>query len=507
MSALRSEYARFGEWRRHFKKNAKHKSWGLQPMTELLDQSLLKISAALRGGQASCEELVSLAIARHSRAGARMNAYRAWEPDLALAEARAFDKARRAGSGFGPIGGLPVSVKDLYGVAGYPTYAGTARRLPSRWEHEGFLVRTIRAQQAIVMGKTHTVEMALGGLGNNPHWGTPRNPWSPAAHRVPGGSSAGAGVSLLEGSAVVALGTDTACSIRLPASMTGTVGHKITHGRWPVDGVVPLCPRLDVVGAVTRSVQDVAYFFSAVDPHHGDPQHFLATIGSAGLDRIRIGIGFTRVWDESQDDISSVVRDSLGELESHGARLVDVELPEFDAARDLYARGTIAPVECRTFLRDELPETLDGLHDTVGMRLRDAARVTADEYLLALHERRRLIDAAQNRFEFCDVLATPTVVMTPPTLSEIETLEDYLRLNGKTSWATVPVNMLDMCAITMPCGLDRSGMPVGLQLIAGNGEDEKLLAIALAVENVLGTPLSRIGRPGAPEDHTPLRKN
>ncbi|NIR35760.1 MAG: amidase, partial [Actinobacteria bacterium] len=157
-----------------------------------------------------------------------------------------------------PLTGIPISVKDLYGVDGLPTFAGTTRALPERWSRDAWLVRRLRDAGAIIVGKTHMVEMAFGGVGLNPSWETPRNPWDAGTHRIPGGSSSGAGVSLWEGSALIALGSDTGGSIRIPAALTGTVGQRTTKGRWPTTGVVPLSPTFDTVGALTRTVEDSA---------------------------------------------------------------------------------------------------------------------------------------------------------------------------------------------------------------------------------------------------------
>ncbi|HEY6335204.1 MAG TPA: amidase family protein, partial [Alphaproteobacteria bacterium] len=174
-------------------------------MPTFLSQSLPSIAAALRRGEVSSLELVEAAIVRHKDVGGPLNAYKSWNTDEARLQARAADAAFASGADLGPLQGLPVSVKDLYGVKGWPTYAGTPRRLPERWEQEGPVVSALRRQLAVAVGKTHTVELAFGGLGVNPHWGTPLNPWDARTHRVPGGSSSGAGVSLLEGSALVAL--------------------------------------------------------------------------------------------------------------------------------------------------------------------------------------------------------------------------------------------------------------------------------------------------------------
>ena len=460
---------------------------------EMLDRPLLAIRTALRNNATSAEEMTALAIERHDQVGKRLNAYKEWDPEKALNQARAADAARKCGFPTGAFAGVPVSVKDLYGVDGYPTFAGTARRLPSEWEQEGSLVSRLRGQLAVVVGKTHMVELAFGGLGTNPHWGTPVNPWDATTHRVPGGSSSGAPVSLWEGSAVVALGSDTAGSIRVPASLSGTVGHMTTYGRWPANGLVPLSPTLDVVGVLTRSVQDAAYFFAAVDPRHGHPERFLSEMESSDLSGVRIGIAGTRGWKQGQDDVVETARAALHELESHGARVVDLELPELDAAFDLYASGKIVPPECATFVEERIPNWMDLLHVTVGRRLRDASGISACEFLGALSRRRDLQATAAERLRAVDVVATPTVPFTPASLTEVEDFDEYMRQNRRITYATNPVNVLGLCAISIPCGLDRSDMPVGLQLIGRNSEDERLLAIALAAERVMGTAVDRLG--------------
>src|SRR5919197_2584043 len=183
-------------------------------MASPLDWSLAEISARLADGRLHARTLVEEAQARHDPS---LNAYKTWAPDFALRQADAADAAFAAGNRLGALQGIPVSVKDLYGVKGLPTFAGSPRELPARWQREGPLVRTLRSQNAVIMGKSHTVEFAFGGLGLNAHWPTPWNPQDRKVHRSPGGSSSGAGVSLGEGTALLALGTDTAGSVRIPA--------------------------------------------------------------------------------------------------------------------------------------------------------------------------------------------------------------------------------------------------------------------------------------------------
>ena len=460
-----------------------------------IDSPLSDLAAGLRNGQTRASELIAEAVDRHEAADEDLGAYQVWNPEEALARARAVDSFQQSGSHLRPLAGIPISVKDLFGVAGQPTYAGTSARLPGVWEREGFLVRRIREEMGVLVGKTKMVELAFGGLGNNPHWGTPINPWSAPEHRVPGGSSCGAGVSLWEGSAKVAIGTDTACSIRTPASMTGTVGFKPTQSRWPADGLVPLSSTLDTLGALTRTVADAAFFFAAVDPAHSGPDNLLARLGHATLAGLRIGIDATHAWSDCDPGISESVTAALRELEAHGASIVEIAFPEFNSAYALYMEGTIVPPEAAAFVGSCLPGWLDRLDPRVGDRIRKAREVTAPEYLSALSHRRQLIALAEGRMQAVDVLAAPTVPISPPLLSDIEGPDVYARTNRMASRTTNPANVLDLCAISIPCGLDDAGMPVGLQLIASRGEDERLLAHAYSAERVLGTARDRLGSP------------
>src|ERR1700758_4042337 len=196
-----------------------------------LSRPLIEIARELRDRRASARELVDAAIARHESVGERVQAYSFWAPEQARAVADAADAAFAAGVSAGPLQGLPVSLKDLFAANGYPCFAGSSRRLPADpWEQEGPLVATLRRQLGVIMGKTHMVEFAFGGTGQNSHHGAPYNPWDAAAHRSVGGSSSGAGVSLLEGSALLAFGSDTAGAGRLPAPRTGHGGVKGTTG-------------------------------------------------------------------------------------------------------------------------------------------------------------------------------------------------------------------------------------------------------------------------------------
>jgi len=467
-------------------------------MSDLHDLSLSEITTRLRDGRLKAAELAEHAIARHERYGKPLNAYKHWAPADARRAAAAADAAFTAGNDLGPLQGVPVSVKDLFGVAGMPIFGGSPRPLPKRFEAEGPVVTALRRQAAVFTGKTHTVEFAYDGLGVNPHWGAPRNPWDAKAHRLPGGSSSGAGVSLLEGSAWVALGSDSGGSVRMPASWTGTVGFKISHGRWSIDGIVPFSPSLDSPGPLTRSVTDVAVAFAAIDPHV-DRARLSRALEHATAADFRIGIPDLYFWDHCAPGVAEGIKCALDELRRAGARIEKRDLPEAsEALGAAITRGNVVGVEFLASMRAELPEWLETLNPILAGRLAgpdDAANVAASDYFLGLKALKHLSAAAQARFANVDVLACPTIVSSPPTEGEVAALDAYLPHNWRMHQNTYPINLLGLCALTMPVALDKAGIPVGLQLIAKHGDDERLLTAAYAFEKVLGNGRQRLGVP------------
>jgi aspartyl-tRNA(Asn)/glutamyl-tRNA(Gln) amidotransferase subunit A len=463
---------------------------------DLVSRSLIEIARDLRGKRLTARELIEAAIARHERFGERLHAYSLWAPEPARAVAAAADAAFAAGATVGPLQGLPVSIKDLFAAAGYPCFAGSSRRLPADpWERDGPLVAALRRQLGVIMGKTHMVEFAFGGTGHNSHWGAPYNPWDAAAQRSAGGSSSGAGVSLLEGSALLAFGSDTAGSVRIPACMTGTVGLKLTLGRWSAAGVVPLSPTFDTPGLLARSVGDVAYGFAALDPAGIDPAGFIARAGAHDLAGVRIGIGDPFLWRDCDPGIAETADEAVKALARAGGVACAFTLPEAEAAYGVFLQGSLSAIELRSFLDQELPDWLAQLDPVIAPAVRAAESVSAGDYLARLARLRALARSAAPRLDGIDVIASPTLCLTPPLMSEVADADSHLRANRRVVRNTVAVNYLGLCAITMPVGRDRAGMPVGLQLTAPANMEERLLAIALAAERVLGTAADRLGTP------------
>lgn len=470
-------------------------------MTEVsnpLAGSVSETVAALRRRDVSAVELTEEALGRHAEHGVALRAYKHFDAEAARSAARLADRTLdRAGESAPPLCGIPVSVKDIYAVDGMPTFAGSARRLPpDPWSHDAWLVARLRAAGAVFVGKTHTVEFAYGGVGMNPHWGTPRNPWDPEVARIPGGSSCGAGVSLWEGSALLALGSDTGGSIRIPAAFTGVVGHKTTKGRLPTKGVTQLSSTFDTLGALTRTVADAIYFFGCADPEWGDPAPLVETLDAASLEGVRIRLPECCLWEDCQSDLADVLTVALEEMGAAGAELEHSVGTMIDDAYEHYMSGGIGKAEIHAWLSRHLPEWIDLLHPTVGARIEGPLPLDSDAYRAALSKQRRLAAFADLLFEDADVLALPANLITPPPVTDVaDDLERYKEVNLATLHPTCPVNMLGLCAISIPAGLDAAGMPVGLQLVGRAGEDEALLGVALAAERVLGTAAERLGVP------------
>ncbi|HEV8388338.1 MAG TPA: amidase family protein [Dongiaceae bacterium] len=443
-------------------------------MASPLDWPLSEISARLAEGRLRVRALIEEAQSRHDPA---LNAYKTWAPDFAVRQADAADAAFAAGSRLGALTGIPVSVKDIYGVEGLPVFAGSPRELPARWRKEGPLVRTLRAQIAVIMGKAHTVEFAFGGLGVNAHWPTPWNPRDRKVHRSPGGSSSGAGVTLGEGTALIALGTDTAGSVRIPASMTGNAGLKTTKGRWSTGGVVPLSPTFDTTGLLARSAADLAFAFHQLA---GAPIPVLRDLSG-----VRLGRAERFFWEDTSPGVSERVEEALGLAEADGARIANQVLPAAGDVFELYHKGGIVAPELYAFLNAELPDWLDTLDPRVRRRMEAGKTLPAWEYLQRKDRYVALGADAAGTLAGLDALVCPTVPITPPPVADIADDDVYIKTNLLALRNTCPASFLGLCALTLPAGRDAVGMPVGLQLVGSPGSEERLLAIAVRLEQLL----------------------
>ncbi|WP_417330171.1 amidase [Halomonas cupida] len=449
----------------------------------------------LRNGQLHAVQLVETAMTAWQYRGHHDHAYRTWNGDAAMVQARSVDELLTQGADTGPLMGMAVSIKDIYAVSGLPTFAGSSRRLGQPWERSGPLVRQLSAQLPSIMGKTHTVEFAFGGLGTNAHWGTPRNPWDTAVHRTPGGSSSGAGVSLIGGTASLALGTDTAGSVRIPAAMTGVAGLKTTAGRWPTAGIVPLSSTLDTPGLLARCVDDLAFAFDALDQGLTGLED--RVLSPPPLASLTLGVPDSYFWDDCSPGVAEAVQQAIRQLEAAGVRLVPLDIPRTGEALTLFQEGGLAAAELAEFLNSELPDTVDRLDANVAARVRVADQMPAPEYI----RRRRLITAlstdACEALRHVDAVLTPTVAITPPALTSLEPAGAYAKANMTALKNTMIANFMGLCALTLPVGRDAENMPVGLQVMAGPMQESRLLAMGISIEHLLGNGSAILGEPEA----------
>ncbi len=452
------------------------------------DCDLAFLSKELSSGRLTSEMLTRYAIERHESRGAILNAYRSWLPETALEMARHSDRLLASGMPYQALQGIPISIKDIFGLEGHPIFAGSGQELPAKWRRSGPFVADLAAQYSVFIGKTHTVEFAYGGLGVNNHWGTPKNPWDTVNHRVPGGSSSGAGISLWEGSAWIALGTDTSGSVRVPASYTGNVGLKTSLGLWSTDGVVPLSPTLDTIGILTRTAADAQLAFHSIS-HLQDYSFVCAQLAKQqNCSRhitFRIGIDDGLMWRESDPVIAQMCLDALHRLEKDGCQLISFDFPESEEAIEMRNLGGPVSAELIAFLQSELPDWYDSLDPVIRERIKMGGDISATEYLRRLRQINGARQTAMEHFHRINVIASPTVPISPPMMSEISTPEDYMSRNLLALQNTTVGSFLDFCAITIPIGLDPLGMPVGLQFMSRSRNESILLALGLRLEKIV----------------------
>ena len=462
-------------------------------MPDWIDRPLPEIAQALRKGTLTARDLTEEGIARHDKWDLQLGAYKTWDAEYARRQADASDAAFTANKDLGLAQGIPFSVKDIYGAEGFPIYAGSPKRLPPEWEKNGPVLNEVRQQLAVIPGKTHTVEFAFGGIGTNAHWDVPRNPWDAQNHRAPGGSSSGAGVSLWEGSASIAFGTDTGGSVRVPASMTGNVGLKTTKGRWSTDLITILSTSFDTPGILAKSVTDISFGFRAIDP--ATKASVSSAIETRDVSGIKLGITKDYFWDRCADDVGETVENAIAELKNAGAKTSTIKIPEAGTSVQVWGEGTIVASEGYSFLQTRLPDWIDSLDPNVLSRMEVAKEAKTLDYFSALFKISKLSQSFHAKLETVDALAVPTIPITPPKIEDLVDAEAYKKNNLLALSNTMPGNVLGTCAITIPAGLDKSGMPVGLQLITLPNREEELISLALGIEKILGTPRDRLGTP------------
>jgi aspartyl-tRNA(Asn)/glutamyl-tRNA(Gln) amidotransferase subunit A len=472
----------------------------------MIDRTACDLLGLLSRGEVGAEELTRQFLAALRRRDPAVRAFLLVDEDGALAQARAVDERRRAGRPLGALAGLPVALKDLLCVRGQPTTCGSRVLQNFRPPYDGHVVERLRAADAVLVGKTNLDEFAMGSSTENSAFQVTRNPW--ALDRVPGGSSGGSAAAVAAGMVPLALGTDTGGSIRQPASLCGVAGLKPSYGRVSRYGLVAFASSLDQIGPFARDVAGCALLLGAIAGHDARDStsvdrpvpDYLAKLDepvtplTVGVPREYFGAGL-------DGEVERAVREALRVYEGLGATIREVSLPHSKYALATYylvataeassnlARYDGAHYGHRSATHEGLVQMYErsrgeGLGEEVKRRIllgtfalssgyRDAY------YVNALKVRRLIKDDFDRAFAGCDVLAGPT---SPTTAFKVgEKVADPLAMYLADVY-TVSANLAGLPGLSLPCGLSRDGLPVGLQLLAPPFEEEKLLRVGRMYE-------------------------
>jgi len=433
-------------------------------------------------------------LAAIERTRGALNAFLTVTGESARTEAQQAEQEMESGHTRGPLHGVPVAIKDLIATQGTRTTAGS--RILGEWipARDADVVWALREAGAVLVGKTNTHEFAFGTTNDNPHYGATRNPWNPAL--TTGGSSGGSAAAVAAGVVDVALGTDTAGSIRIPAALCGAVGFKPTYGLLPVRGVVPLAKSLDTVGPLARTVDGAAAAFEVLAGQGvggrvwgvgKDGTHTLhPTPYTLPLKGLRIGVAEHYVFDRVDPEVESAVRDALRALAAAGADVRTITVPEIDGCVDVGI--AIVRPEALAFHSRWYPERSGEYGEDVAKALASAVEVRASAYLAARRTQRRIRAALGRVLDEVDVLAGPTVpILAFPNADAFRPVLPGGELpRHALTRLTYPFSLSGLPAISIPCALSRHHLPIGLQLAAGPRQEALLLAAARAFEDVRG---------------------
>lgn len=425
--------------------------------------------------------MVGAALKRIEQIDPTLNAFISVRGEEALREARRIDEARAQGRSVGPLAGLPIAVKDNIDVAGTAATAGSlilADRVPA---DDAEAVRRARAAGAVVVGKTSLHEFAYGVTTNNPHYGPGRNPWDPT--RIPGGSSGGSGAALGADACLLALGTDTGGSVRIPAALNGVTALRPTFGAVSVRGTLPVSASLDTVGPMARCARDVAALFSAIAGY--DQQDPWATDGplrdplaglEGGVDGVGVAILTDFLGEDVEPEVRIAVRDAAEVLAGLGVDLVEIKMPGAAVAAERANR--LIRAEALSVHLEDLDSTPERFGEDVRRRLELGREISGVEVARAIAAMRAWRVEMLDHFDRHALILTPTTSEGAPPIAGSEMIETTARLTR----FTYPWSLAGLPAMSVPCGFDASGMPIGMQLVAAPWRDDLLLAAAAAFQ-------------------------
>jgi len=442
--------------------------------------TLAALAEDLDSGRTSARRLVDECLARIAdTSGEGARAFIHADAEAAIEAAEAMDRLREVKAAPSAYAGIPISIKDLFDIKGQVTRAGSRALDDSPpAEADAAVVARLRRAGFVVIGRTNMTEFAYSGIGINPHYGTPKGAWQRSVGHVPGGSSSGAAVSVVDRMAHGALGTDTGGSCRIPAAYNGIVGFKPTQRRVPLDGGVPLSFTLDSFGPLARTVGCCAVLDAVLADEPVQPLQPRAIKG------MRLGVPTTVVLDELDDAVAQTFERALETLSRQGALIERIAVPEFLDVAAMNAKGGFAAAESYAWHRYLIASKGDVYDPRVSMRILRGESLSAADYVDLLGARKSLIARATVRLAPYDALILPTTANTPPRIADLADDRAFTKANLLSLRNCTLINMIDGCAISLP-GHREGEVPVGLMLAASGGSDRRILELAAAMESVV----------------------
>ena len=442
--------------------------------------TVAQLGADLVAGRTSSRELTEQALARIADpAGEGARAFLKVYAEGARADADHSDRLRKAGIRRSPVDGLPVSIKDLFDVAGDVTRAGSRilEKSPAA-KSDAPAVARLRAAGAVLVGRTNMVEFAFGGVGLNPHFGTPKNPYDRKTGRVPGGSTSGGAVAQADGMCAMALGSDTRGSIRQPAALCGVAGFKPTARRVPREGAFPLSYSLDSIGPLANTVACCAEYDAVLAGERG------RTLTSLGIKGLRLLLPRSSALDDLDPQVEKMFSESIQKLSKAGAILTEVAVPAFDRQAEYFKNGGLASAEAYHIHRPYLARLAE-YDPRVGKRVMLGKEMLGADYVALGELRAAYIDEVETLAAPHDAIIMPTSPCVAPTIAEAGASDEaYFRWNLRIMRNNGLINFLDGCAVTLPCHAPGAA-PVGLMVCGPAMSDRRILSAAAAVERAL----------------------
>jgi len=450
------------------------------PSLALLDLS--EASRQIQQRSISPLELTKACLERIDRFNPQLNAFITVTAELALQQAKIAEEEIRQGRWRGPLHGIPMAVKDIVETAGVRTTAASAVLKDYIPVTDAPIVQRLKEAGVVLLGKLNLHEFAYGGSSMISHFGIVRNPWNPA--HITAGSSSGSAAAVAAALCIAAIGTDTAGSIRLPASYCGIVGLKPSYGLVSTRGVIPLAWSYDHAGPMTRTVADAAlvlqviadYDAEDICSHRFPAVHYPAAMKDENVSSLRLGVPRNFFWQELDPEVESAAEKALKVLAGLTAGSKDISVP-------VSTDRTVFVSEPFVYHQKYLQQHADEYHPETLRRIRSGSDVTTIRYVEGQRELQRIRRDILRVFADLDVLITPTSPLLPPTIAELEAAPEKLRPTEMTMLRnTRPFNIFGLPTISVPCGFSNSGLPIGLQISGAPGAEATVLALAQAYE-------------------------